>query len=440
MSEIVVDNPTPARRSGETVFDSAKRQLDLAYEHAKISEDVREKLKYPKRVLQVSIPVRRDNGNLSVYQGFRVQYDDTRGPTKGGIRYHPQVNLEEVTALAFWMTFKCAIANLPFGGAKGGICVNPKELSMLEVERLSRGYIDAIADFIGPDVDIPAPDMYTNSMIMGWMADQYDIIKRTKAPAVITGKPITLGGSLGREEATGRGGYIVAREAAKVLGLKVKGSTVAVQGFGNVGYPAAKLLAEAGCKIVAISDADGGITNPDGLDPEEVKAVVEQKSDGIYGKSSVVKMKNVKKISNQELLELPVDILVPAALENQITEDNADRINAKIIVELANGPITFEADMRLNKKGVFIVPDILANAGGVTVSYFEWVQNKSAQYWSLDEIYRRLKAIMIDEFYNVYNISKEKNIPMRTAGYVHALQRVAQAIESKGTREYFTSR
>lgn len=422
------------------MFESAKRQMELAYNYSKISEDVKEKLKYPKRVLQVAIPVRRDNGSLSVFKGYRVQYDDTRGPTKGGIRYHQSVDLDEVTALAFWMTFKCALANLPFGGAKGGICVNTKELSLLEIERLSRGYIDAIADFIGPDIDIPAPDMYTNSMIMGWMSDQYDIIKRTKAPAAITGKPVSLGGSLGRTEATGRGGYYIIREAVKALGMKMKGGVVAIQGFGNVGYNIARLMYESGFKIVALSDVEGGIYKEEGLNPDEIKMTIDKADAGAYGGKSLVSLKNMKKLTNTELLELPVDILIPAALENQITGKNADKIQAKIIVEMANGPTTFEADSILNKKGIMVVPDILANSGGVTVSYFEWVQNKSAYYWSLDEVNRRVKAIMADEFRNVYQISQEKKISMRTAAYVHALNRVAQAIESKGTREYFTSR
>ncbi|MDH3258861.1 MAG: Glu/Leu/Phe/Val dehydrogenase, partial [Deltaproteobacteria bacterium] len=350
----------------KSIFRDALGRLDLAASYIDISPEIVQRLKHPKRTLMVSIPVRKDDGSLEVFRGYRVQYDDTRGPTKGGIRYHPQANLDEVQALAFWMTFKCAAVNIPFGGAKGGVEVDPKKLSRMEIERLSRGYIEAIAEFIGPDTDIPAPDVYTNEMIMGWMASQYNIIKRSNLPSVITGKPTTLGGSEGRAEATGRGGFYVAKELAKRLGLKPGESRVAVQGFGNAAYPFARLMAEEGYMIVAISDSQGAIYSDSGLDVEAIKRYKEETRnlEAVYYDSSIsdfIEEVDHSHISNEELLELDVDLLVPAALENQISLENVHRIRAKNILELANGPVGSDADAILFERGIRVIPDILAN-------------------------------------------------------------------------------
>jgi glutamate dehydrogenase (NADP+) len=415
--------------------------MDEALKYTQISDDTIEKLKWPKAALEVSIPLRRDDGSLKVFRGFRVRYDDSRGPTKGGIRYHPRVGLDEVKALSFWMTIKCALVNLPFGGAKGGVAVNAKELSRFELEHLSRGYIDAVADFIGPDVDIPAPDMYTNDIIMGWMSDQYNIIQRRQVPAVITGKPVGMGGSLGREDATGRGGYYVFLELAKEMGLRPGETTVAIQGFGNVGYHMARLLNEEGYRIVAISDSQGAIYSETGLHPPSIKEVKdrERRLDAVYCHGTVCDVVEHERISNEELLELEVDVLVPAAMENQITERNADKIKARVVLELANGPVSSQADAMLNDRGVTVVPDILANAGGVAVSYFEWVQNRAGYYWTLEEVHRKLREIMTGEYARVSEMSREAKASLRCAAYVHALNRIAQAFESKGTKEYFRS-
>lgn len=422
-----------------SLFESAKQRLKDALQYASISEDTIERLKAPKATLVVSIPVRMDNGELKVFTGYRVRYDDTRGPTKGGIRYHPNVTLEEVESLAFWMTFKCAVANLPFGGAKGGITVDPKSLSRFELERLSRGYIDAIADFIGPDIDIPAPDVYTNPMIMGWMLDQYNIIQRRQVPAVITGKPLSLGGSLGREAATGLGAYFVLRTILPTLKLKKKKMRVAVQGFGNVGAHIAEILYKEGFTVVAVSDSKGGIYSAKGLNVSSVREYKESTQDlkTTYCKGSVCNVVADRTITNDELLMLDVDILIPAALENQITERKAPDIKASVIMEVANGPTTPEADAILNKRGVTIIPDILANAGGVTVSYFEWVQNRSGLYWTLDEVNNKLEAMMTKETKLILDISRKNKISLRTASYVHALNRISEAIHARGTKDYY---
>ena len=420
------------------IFTNALKRLESALAHVDLSDDVHERLCHPKASLSVSIPIRMDDGSLKTFKGYRVRYDDSRGPAKGGIRYHPNVNADEVTSLAFWMTFKCAVADLPFGGAKGGICVEPKSLSLLELERLSRGYIDAIVDFIGPDSDIPAPDVYTNPMIMGWMCDQYGIICRQKVPGVITGKPLALGGSRGRDSATGRGGYFVVRELETRLGIG-PGSTVAVQGFGNAGFMAARFLSESGYKVVAVSDSKGAIYKSDGLDIQSVWQFKqhERKLAAAYCSGSVCEVHEYDTISNSELLELDVDLLVPAALEEQITVDNALRIRAKAILELANGPTSPEADTILQSKGVAVVPDILANAGGVVVSYFEWVQNKSGYYWTDKEVDDKLKERICREADSVWNISQELKTDLRTAAYVIALRRISETIEAKGTKEYY---
>jgi glutamate dehydrogenase (NADP+) len=425
--------------AGSLLSDAGQR-LEQALKYTSISEDAIETLKFPQTSLTVSIPVRMDDGTLRVFQGYRVRYDDTRGPGKGGVRYHPSVTLDEVQSLAFWMTFKCAALSLPFGGAKGGITVNPKELSRMELERLSRGYIDAIADFIGPDVDILAPDVYTNAMIMGWMMDQYSIIKRHISPAVVTGKPISMGGSLGREAATARGAFFVIEAMLPKFDQPPQATTVAIQGFGNAGAVLAELLFNAGYKIVAVSDSQGGIYSKQGLDIPSIRQFKDssRRIQALYCDDTVVCHTAAEEVvSNEDLLTLDVDVLVPAALENQITEANAASIQAKMIFEVANGPITSAADKILEEKGVYVFPDILVNAGGVTVSYFEWVQNRSGLYWTLDEINQRLKSKMIEEADCIWAIARDLSIPMRTAAYVHALSRLGEAISAKGTRDYY---
>ena len=423
----------------ESLFADASKRLETAMKYVSISEDALERLKYPKSSLSVSIPVRMDDGSLKIFQGYRVRYDDTRGPAKGGVRYHPNVSLDEVQSLAFWMTFKCAVLNLPFGGGKGGITVDPKALSKLELERLTRGYIDAIADFIGPDIDIPAPDVYTNAMIMGWMMDQYSIIRRQITPAVVTGKPLTMGGSRGRDGATATGTFFVIESIMPKFDRLPQETTVAIQGFGNAGALLAELLYKAGYKVVAVSDSQGGIYAKNGLD---IPSIRQYKALGkglrtLYSENSVSNLVDHEFLSNEELLALDVDVLVPAALENVINEANADDIKAKYIFEAANGPITSAADQVLEGKGIYVFPDILANAGGVTVSYFEWVQNRSGLYWTLEEVNQRMKQKMVEETQHIWSISQELAISLRTAAYVHALNRLGEAINAKGTRDYY---
>jgi len=422
-----------------SLFTDAKQRLERALKYVSMSEDAIEHLKYPKASLTVSIPVRMDNGSLRIFQAFRVRYDDTRGPTKGGVRYHPNVSLEEVQSLAFWMTFKCAVLNLPFGGAKGGITLNPKELSRMELERLSRGYIDAIADFIGPDVDSLAPDVYTNSMIMGWMMDQYSIIRRQITPAVVTGKPISMGGSLGRDTATATGAFYVIETILPKFQKLPQNTTVAVQGFGNAGAWIAELLFTAGYKVVAVSDSQGAIYNKKGLDIPSIRNFKEfhRGIRELYCKGTVCNISDTEVLSNQELLTIDVDVLIPAALENQITEENMGNIKAKFIFEVANGPINSAADETLQARGIHVFPDILVNAGGVTVSYFEWVQNRSGLYWTLAEVNQRLKQKMVEETEQIWEIAQQQNISPRTAAYVHALNRLGEAINAKGTRDYY---
>ena len=425
----------------DSLFAEASQRLDAALEHITISDDTVERLKFPKSSLKVSIPVRMDNGELRVFPGYRVRYDDTRGPTKGGIRYHPSVSIDEVQSLAFWMTFKCALMALPFGGAKGGVTVNPKELSRFEVERLSRGYVDAIADFIGPDVDIPAPDVYTNQMIMGWMMDQYSIIQRKLTPGVITGKPLSMGGSAGRESATAMGAFFVIENVMGKLNRRAESTTVAIQGFGNAGAILAELLFSAGFRVVAVSDSKGAIHAGAGLDIPSVRKYKESTRTlkAAYCEGTVCSIVEHDTLTNDELLELDVDILVPAALENQITEANAGDVKADLIAEVANGPLTPGADAILEEKGIPVIPDILANAGGVTVSYFEWVQNRMGDYWTEDKVNRRLKEKMEPATEAVWSLADEKGISMRTAAYVHALQRLEDAIRAKGTKDYFAT-
>lgn len=423
----------------KSLLADASLRLEKALKYVTISEDAIARLKHPKTSLSVSIPVRMDDGSLRIFQGYRVRYDDTRGPGKGGVRYHPNVNIDEVQSLAFWMTFKCALLDLPFGGAKGGITLNPKELSKAELERLSRGYIDAIADFIGPDVDILAPDVYTNDMIMGWMLDQYNIIQRKICPAVITGKPLTMGGSRGRDTATGTGAFYVIQAMLNKFEQKPEHTTIAIQGFGNAGSVVAELLFKAGYKIVAVSDSQGGIYSEKGLDIPSLKRHKEGNKNikALYCQDSVCDLEDHQLISNTELLNLKVDVLIPAALENQITKENAEQIQAKYIFEVANGPVSSEADEILEQKGIYVFPDILVNAGGVTVSYFEWVQNRSGLYWRLTEVNERLKERMVTEAEKVWVIAREFDISLRTAAYIHAIERLGEALDAKGTRDYY---
>ncbi len=423
------------------IFGDAKTRLSEVFRRIDLSDDVEQRLAHPRLTLVVNIPLRMDDGSLRVLQGYRVQYNDIRGPTKGGIRFHPDVNADEVTSLAFWMTIKCAIAGLPYGGAKGGVAVDPKTLSKLELERLSRGYIRAIADVIGPDRDIPAPDVYTNSTIMGWMADEYYKIVRKKVPGVITGKPVHLGGSLGRESATGQGALFVLNRWVERHNLKPQNLRVAVQGFGNAGAHFASLANQAGYHIVAVSDSRGAVYAEQNLDPDLLMAQKRENlaiSKMMYCNSSVCESAEYRIITNQELLELDVDVLALAALENQVTGQNVDRIQARHILELANGPIDSKSDEVLHQRGITVLPDVLANAGGVTVSYFEWLQNRSGLYWELEEVSRRLKKTMDRESDHVFDLVEELGISLRTAAYLHGVERIVGAIQQQGTREYFS--
>ncbi len=420
------------------LFSNATGIIDEAMAYADVSDDTIEHLKHPRSALAVSIPVRMDDGSLKTFQGFRVRYNDVRGPAKGGIRFHPNVSLDEVQTLAFWMTIKCAVVDLPYGGGKGGVIVNPKELSMAELERLSRGFISGIADAIGPDIDIPAPDVYTNSMIMGWMMDQYAVITRRRQPDVITGKPLELGGSLGRDTATADGGFFVTRTLASRI-LKGERRTAAVQGFGNAGMTMAELLHDAGYTVVAVSDSKGGIYNADGLHiPSIAKVKRESKSlKSVYCEGAVCEMVDHDVISNDDLLALDVDVLVPAALENAITKSNVADVKAQMVVELANGPITPEADHDLYERGVTVIPDVLANAGGVTVSYFEWVQNRQGYAWTAEEVRTRLESRMVTEAERLWAFAQERDISLRVAAYAQALSRIGSAVDATGHRATF---
>lgn len=409
--------------------DSVHRMQRIAGE-AGVGPEVVAALSQPKATMMAALPVRRDDGSTSYFTAYRCRYNDALGPTKGGIRYHPGVTREEVQALALWMTLKCAVVGIPYGGGKGGVTVDPKSLSRMELERLSRAYIRAMADFVGPNTDIPAPDVYTDARIMGWMADEYQAIKRVKAPGVITGKPISLGGSFGRDEATGRGAYLTTRELMKRQGKEPADTTVALQGFGNAGIHIARLLERDGYKIVAVSDSKGAIYSDEGYDIAALEALKE-------AEGTVTAMEGQVRLTNEELLELDVDILCPAALESVISEENAERIQAPVIVEVANGPITSDADAILTAKGTVIIPDILANAGGVTVSYFEWVQNRAGYQWSLEEVREKLETIMVDSFNRVWDHTEESGVPLRNSAYILAIRRIGEAIQSHGTREYF---
>jgi glutamate dehydrogenase len=408
-----------------TVYENVLKQLDNAAKVLNLDEQVKELLQEPMRTLSVSIPVKMDDDSIHVFKGFRCQHNDVLGPTKGGIRFHPQVCEDEVKALAAWMTFKCSLVGIPYGGAKGGVIVNPKELSRNELERLSRGFIEAISPIIGPDKDIPAPDVYTDAQVMSWFMDEFSKLKGVNTPGLVTGKPVVLGGSFGRHSATARGVMYIVREAAKAIDLDLNGATVAIQGYGNAGSFSAKFLNELGCKIVACNDSKGGIYCKTGFDPVEVAKHKEETG-------SVKGFEGCSDITNQELLTMDVDILIPAALENQITKRNANKIKARMLVEAANGPTTPEADEILFSKNMMVVPDILANAGGVTVSYFEWVQNIANYYWSKDEVDRKLESIMVDAFEKVYNTHEELNVNMRVSAFIVAIKRLTEAMEARG--------
>ena len=423
------------------VFADAVARLERIGRAAGIAPDVIDALRRPKATLMASLPLRRDDGSTAHFTAYRTRYNDALGPTKGGIRYHPGVTLSEVNALALWMTLKCAVAGLPFGGGKGGVIVDPKQLSPLELERLSRAYVRAMADFIGPEVDIPAPDVYTNARIMGWMADEYQTIRRIKAPGVITGKPIELGGSLGRDEATGRGAFLVIREYSRERGLEPAKTRVAIQGFGNAGYHVARLLQQAGYPIVAVSDSQGGIFSSTGFDVESLqRGKLETRAlRGVYCEGSLCELVPHERIDNDELLELEVELLIPAALEGVIGPANAGRIRAPLVAEVANGPIEGSVDAALHERGITVLPDVLTNAGGVIASYFEWVQNRQGDVWTLEQVRARLEETLVRAFGEVYELVSAEQISFREAAYTRALRRIAAAIEAQGDREYFAS-
>jgi glutamate dehydrogenase (NAD(P)+) len=411
--------------ANHTVLTVAQEQLKLAAEKLELDPGIHEILKNPKRSIRVSVTIKMDDRTIGVFHGVRVQHWDVKGPFKGGIRYHPSVTLDDVTALSMLMTWKCAIADLPYGGAKGGICCNPKEMSKGELERLTRRYVSLIFNYLGPHRDIPAPDVYTDEQTMAWIMDTYSQLKGYSVPESVTGKPVEIGGSEGRVCATSMGLAFCAKEAAKILKLNMKNATVAVQGYGHVGYNAASIMHSLGCKVVAVSDSSGGIYCPDGLNPSAVSTHKEKTG-------SVTNYKDCANITNEELLQAECDILIPAALQNQITNENADKIKAKLVAEGANGPTTPEADKTLYEKGTCLIPDILANSGGVTVSYFEWVQNLTREHWTLKEVNQKLENNIINSFYDVYKLSKKEESDMRTAALMLGVGRVAHAIGTLG--------
>ncbi len=408
-----------------SVFNAMLQEFDGAARLLGLEPGIWKVLTHPKRQIAVSCPVLMDNGEIEVFTGYRVQYNITLGPAKGGIRYHPGVTLDEVTALAAWMTWKCAVAGVPFGGGKGGIICDPTRMSRGELERLTRRYCAEIIDLIGPDKDIPAPDVNTNEQIMAWFMDTYSMHQGTTVTGVVTGKPVELGGSLGRREATGRGVMITTREAARHLGITMKGATVAVQGFGNVGSVSADLLGDIGAKVVAVTDWKGGVYNAKGLDVKKLIAYTQEHK-------SVAGFPGAEALDGSKIFGLDVDILIPAALENQITEANAHEIKAKIVAEGANGPTTPDAHMALHNRGVFVIPDILANAGGVTTSYFEWVQDRHGYFWEEAEVNARLEKKMIDAFDAVFATAQKYKCDMRTAAYIVAISKVATVTKMRG--------
>ena len=416
------------RKSSKKInpLDVARKQIDIVGQYLNVDEGLLDKLKQTKRDVIVHFPVKMDDGSMRVYTGYRVVHSDTRGPAKGGIRYHPDVDLDEVRALAIWMTWKAAVVNIPFGGAKGAVQCNPKEMSLREIENMTRRFTWEISPLIGPESDIPAPDVYTNPQVMAWIMDTYSILKGYSVPGVVTGKPLEMGGSLGRLEATGKGVFITAREVCKHLGVSMEGARVVIQGSGNVGGIAGQHFHRAGAKVIGISDSKGGLHNPGGLDIDKVLACKDRYQ------CLLSREVGGEDITNEELLELECDILVPAALENQITGENAPRLRCRMVVEGANGPTTPDADAVFFDRGIFVAPDILANAGGVTVSYFEWVQNLQNLLWDEEEISKRLERIMTQAFAETLQISEEKKVHMRTAAYILGVGRVVKATELRG--------
>jgi glutamate dehydrogenase (NAD(P)+) len=414
-----------ATQSAENVWEMAQQQLDEVAHLIGLSEGIHLYLRQPKRILEVSVPVRMDDNRVRIFTGFRVQHNMSRGPGKGGIRFHPDVTLDEVKALAMWMTWKCALVNIPFGGAKGGVICDPKAMSMQELENLTRRFTSEISVIIGPEKDIPAPDVYTTPQIMAWIMDTFSMQKGYSIPGVVTGKPIAIGGSLGRDKATARGCLYVVDEAMSVTKQPIEGARVAIQGFGNAGMHAATLMAERGYRIVAASDSRGGVANPTGLD---VRGLIAHKLET----GSLVGFGGGEKISNKDVLEYECDVLVPAALEKVITRENAPRIRAKIVAEAANGPTLPEADAILHDRGIMVLPDILANAGGVTVSYFEWVQDLQENFWEEDEINARLKQKMTRAFRETHEQATRHGVDMRRGAYAVAVDRVAEATKLRG--------
>ncbi len=407
-------------------FQIAQHQLDEAAEALGLDPALHALLRDPRRELVVTIPVRMDDGHVKVFKGYRVQYNDARGPTKGGLRFHPDETIDTVRALAAWMTWKVAVVDIPLGGGKGGVTCNPKSMSEGELERLSRGYIRAVHRILDEETDIPAPDVYTTPQIMAWMMDEYSVIRGYNVPGMITGKPLPLGGSAGRGDATARGGIYTVREAAKLLGMDLKGATAAIQGYGNAGQFAHQLAIDIlGMKVVALSDSKGGIYNPDGFDFDELLKYKQETG-------SVIGYPGAQSLSNEELLEMEVDVLFPSALENVITAHNAGNIKAKISAELANGPTTPEADKILYENGVYVIPDFLCNAGGVTVSYFEQVQNAYDFYWPIELVHERLDAKMTAAFHAVHNMAQENKVHPRLAAYMVSVARVAEAVRLRG--------
>jgi glutamate dehydrogenase/leucine dehydrogenase len=409
----------------ENPYELALQNFDIAADALELSDDIRAMIKYPERELAVTVPVRMDTGHIRRFQGYRVQHNTVRGPAKGGIRYHPSVTIDEVRALATWMTWKCSVVNIPFGGAKRGVTCNPKDLSMTELEHLTRRYASAILPLIGPAQDIPAPDVYTNSQVMAWIMDTYSMTKGYPVAGVVTGKPISLGGSLGRNEATGRGVFYTVLSSCEHLRLPIKGAKVVVQGFGNAGSIAAQLLDANQAQVIAVSDSRGCVYNKNGLDIP--KLIAHKEATG-----TVAEFPGSEAITPAELLAIECDILVPAALENVIHGENAGRVKAKVIAEAANGPLTPEADRILESKGVFIIPDILCNAGGVTVSYFEWVQDEQHLFWDAQDVYNRLERVMKTAFNEVYKMHQERRVGMRTAANMVGIGRVAEATKLRG--------
>lgn len=423
------------------VLKDAQSRMEEIYDRLDASDDSRQRLAQPYRSLNFSIPVRMDNGSLRVFQGWRVQYDVTRGPAKGGIRFHPGVNRDEVTALSFWMSIKCAAVDLPYGGGKGGVQCDPKKLSRMELERLSRGYMRQVFDMVGPDNDIPAPDVNTNATVMGWMADEYSLIARRQMPAVITGKPIGLGGSLGRVEATGEGALTTLNIWAERNDKKPEDLTVAVQGFGNAGYHFARAAAREGYTVVAVSDSKGAVYSEEGLD---VEAIYKHKNEQrelkgiVYCKDSVTTdREDGKRISNEDLLALDVDVLALAALENAVTEDNAKDVKAGVVLEIANGPVTSKADSILEDNNITVLPDVLANTGGVIVSYFEWIQNRTGDYWTAEVVNERMHQRIREQGALIFDLADEEKVTLRFATYMQGVKRITDAMDHRGSQRFF---